>query len=123
MTTLRRRHRQQEIHNAAHLMHPGADSNDTALIDHIDADITVWSNGKALAASGLPIPPLDYDGQRYEFGPGGYQPFCPAWRLVEVASGVLDAGDDAGVPGDFGVPAALGGVGSLFPFTKCPAGV
>jgi hypothetical protein len=35
---------------------PGADSNDTAVIGHIDADITVWSNGKALVASGLPIP-------------------------------------------------------------------
>jgi hypothetical protein len=31
---------------------PGADSNDTAVIGHIDADITVWSNGKALVASG-----------------------------------------------------------------------
>jgi len=37
-------------------MHPGADSHDTALIGHIDADSTVSSNGKALTASGLPIP-------------------------------------------------------------------
>jgi len=37
-------------------------SNPTSRIEAMPADIIAWSRGKALVATGLPIPPVDYAG-------------------------------------------------------------
>ena len=43
-------------------------SNPASQIEAMPADIIAWSQGQALVATGLPIPPVDYDGLRYSFG-------------------------------------------------------
>ena len=43
-------------------------SNPTSQIEAMPADIIAWTNGQALVATGLPIPPFDYGGVRYSFG-------------------------------------------------------
>jgi malate dehydrogenase (oxaloacetate-decarboxylating) len=42
-------------------------SNPTSRIEAMPADIVAWSRGKALVATGLPIPPVDCAGVRYLF--------------------------------------------------------
>ena len=68
-------------------------SNPTSQIEAMPADIIAWSKGQALVATGLPIPPLDYDGVRYQFGQANNALLYPGLGLgtiVSGASGVTD---------------------------------
>jgi malate dehydrogenase (oxaloacetate-decarboxylating) len=62
-------------------------SNPTSQIEAMPADIIAWSKGQALVATGLPIPPLDYDGLRYEFGQANNALLYPGLGLGTVVSG------------------------------------
>ena len=68
-------------------------SNPTSQIEAMPTDIIAWSKGQALVATGLPIPPLDYDGVRYQFGEANNALLYPGLGLgtiVSGASGVTD---------------------------------
>ena len=57
------------------------------------ADIIAWSRGKALVATGLPIPPVDYAGVRYWIGQANNALLYPGLGLgtiVADASKVTD---------------------------------
>lgn len=43
-------------------------SNPTSRMECTPADVFAWSNGKALLASGSPVPPVEYDGITYTIG-------------------------------------------------------
>jgi malate dehydrogenase (oxaloacetate-decarboxylating) len=68
------------------------------------ADIIAWSRGKALVATGLPIPPVDYAGLRYSFGQANNALLYPGLGLglgtivsgaSEVTDGMLLAAAEA----------------------------
>ena len=68
-------------------------SNPTSQIEAMPADIITWSNGQALVATGLPIPPVDYRGVRYWFGQANNALLYPGLGLgtiVASASKVTD---------------------------------
>ena len=68
-------------------------SNPTSQIEAMPADIITWSNGQALVATGLPIPPVDYQGVRYWFGQANNALLYPGLGLgtiVASASKVTD---------------------------------
>jgi malate dehydrogenase (oxaloacetate-decarboxylating) len=68
-------------------------SNPTSQIEAMPADMAVWSGGKALICTGLPIPGLDYAGTRYEFGEANNALLYPGLGLgtiVADASHVTD---------------------------------
>jgi malate dehydrogenase (oxaloacetate-decarboxylating) len=62
-------------------------SNPTSQIEAMPADILAWSGGNALVATGLPIPPLDYNGVRYEFGEANNALLYPGLGLGTIVSG------------------------------------
>jgi malate dehydrogenase (oxaloacetate-decarboxylating) len=68
-------------------------SNPTSQIEAMPADIIAWSKGRALVATGLPIPPLDYDGQRYSFGQANNALLYPGLGLGIVVSGASKVTD------------------------------
>jgi malate dehydrogenase (oxaloacetate-decarboxylating) len=68
-------------------------SNPTSQIEAMPADITGWSRGKALVATGLPIPPLDYAGVRYEFGQANNALLYPGLGLGTIVSGASKVTD------------------------------
>jgi malate dehydrogenase (oxaloacetate-decarboxylating) len=43
-------------------------SNPTSRIEAMPADIITWSRGKALVATGIPVPPVEYAGLTYQIG-------------------------------------------------------
>ena len=43
-------------------------SNPTSQIEAMPADVLAWSNGAALVAAGIPVPPVEFDGTTYRFG-------------------------------------------------------
>jgi malate dehydrogenase (oxaloacetate-decarboxylating) len=68
-------------------------SNPTSKIEAMPADIIAWSRGKALVATGLPIPPVDYAGVRYLIGQANNALLYPGLGLgtiVADASKVTD---------------------------------
>jgi malate dehydrogenase (oxaloacetate-decarboxylating) len=68
-------------------------SNPTSQIEALPVDITTWSTGRALVATGLPWPPMDYDGVRYRFGQANNALAYPGLGLgtiVASASKVTD---------------------------------
>src|SRR5690349_6135645 len=68
-------------------------SNPTSRIEAMPADIIAWSRGKALVATGLPIPPVDYAGVRYWIGQANNALLYPGLGLgtiVADASKVTD---------------------------------
>jgi malate dehydrogenase (oxaloacetate-decarboxylating) len=68
-------------------------SNPTSQIEAMPADITAWSRGKALVATGLPIPPMDYAGVRYEFGQANNALLYPGLGLGTIVSGASKVTD------------------------------
>jgi malate dehydrogenase (oxaloacetate-decarboxylating) len=68
-------------------------SNPTSQIEAMPADIIAWSKGKALAATGLPIPTVDYDGVRYEFGQANNALLYPGLGLGTIVSGASKVTD------------------------------
>jgi malate dehydrogenase (oxaloacetate-decarboxylating) len=57
------------------------------------ADIIAWSHGKALVATGLPIPPVDYAGVRYWFGQANNALLYPGLGLGTIVSGASQVTD------------------------------
>jgi malate dehydrogenase (oxaloacetate-decarboxylating) len=68
-------------------------SNPTSQIEAMPADIIAWSKGTALVATGLPIPPLEYGGQRYEFGQANNALLYPGLGLGTIVSGASKVTD------------------------------
>jgi malate dehydrogenase (oxaloacetate-decarboxylating) len=68
-------------------------SNPTSQIEAMPADIIAWSKGQALVATGLPIPPVDYDGVRYEFGQANNALLYPGLGLGTIVSGASEVTD------------------------------
>jgi malate dehydrogenase (oxaloacetate-decarboxylating) len=68
-------------------------SNPTSQIEAMPADILAWTGGKALVATGLPIPPLDYAGVRYEFGEANNALLYPGLGLGTIVSGASTVTD------------------------------
>jgi malate dehydrogenase (oxaloacetate-decarboxylating) len=62
-------------------------SNPTSQIEAMPADIIAWSEGKALVATGLPIPPVDYQGVRYRIGQANNALLYPGLGLGTIVSG------------------------------------
>ena len=68
-------------------------SNPTSQIEAMPADIITWSKGTALVATGLPIPPADYAGVRYEFGQANNALLYPGLGLGTIVSGASQVTD------------------------------
>jgi malate dehydrogenase (oxaloacetate-decarboxylating) len=68
-------------------------SNPTSQIEAMPADIIAWSKGHALVATGLPIPPLDYNGVRYEFGEANNALLYPGLGLGTIVAGASQVTD------------------------------
>ena len=68
-------------------------SNPTSQIEAMPADIIAWSKGQALVATGLPIPPLDYDSVRYSFGQANNALLYPGLGLGTIVSGATHVTD------------------------------
>ena len=68
-------------------------SNPTSQIEAMPADIIAWSRGKALVATGLPIPPVDYAGARYWIGQANNALLYPGLGLGTIVSGASKVSD------------------------------
>ena len=68
-------------------------SNPTSQIEAMPADIIAWTNGQALVATGLPIPPFDYGGVRYSFGQANNAMLYPGLGLGVNVSGAAKITD------------------------------
>ena len=68
-------------------------SNPTSQIEAMPADLIAWTNGRALVATGLPIPPLDYGGVRYFFGQANNAMLYPGLGLGAIVSGAAKITD------------------------------
>ncbi|MBO0834039.1 MAG: NAD-dependent malic enzyme [Actinobacteria bacterium] len=62
-------------------------SNPTSQIEAMPADIIAWSKGRALVATGLPIPSVDYAGVRYRFGQANNALLYPGLGLGTIVAG------------------------------------
>jgi malate dehydrogenase (oxaloacetate-decarboxylating) len=68
-------------------------SNPTSQIEAMPADIVAWSKGQALVATGLPIPPVDYQGIRYWIGQANNALLYPGLGLGTIVSGASKVTD------------------------------
>jgi malate dehydrogenase (oxaloacetate-decarboxylating) len=68
-------------------------SNPTSQIEAMPADIIAWSKGKALVATGLPIPPVDHQGVRYWIGQANNALLYPGLGLGTIVSGASKVTD------------------------------
>jgi malate dehydrogenase (oxaloacetate-decarboxylating) len=68
-------------------------SNPTSQIEAMPADIITWSQGRALVATGLPIPPFEYGGVRYWFGQANNALLYPGLGLGTIAAGASQVTD------------------------------
>ncbi|MFE5090763.1 NAD-dependent malic enzyme [Streptomyces sp. NPDC056638] len=62
-------------------------SNPTSRIEAMPADIIAWSGGKALVATGIPVPPVQYDGVTHEIGQANNALLYPGLGLGTIVSG------------------------------------
>ena len=62
-------------------------SNPTSRIEAMPSDIITWSEGRALVATGLPIPPFQYQGVTYSSGQANNALVYPGLGLGTVVSG------------------------------------
>ena len=68
-------------------------SNPTSQIEAMPANIVAWSRGQALVATGLPIPPVDYQGVRYWIGQANNALLYPGLGLGTIVSGASKVTD------------------------------
>ena len=68
-------------------------SNPFSKIEAMPADIIAWSRGKALVATGLPIPPADYEGVTYSFGQANNALVYPGLGLGAIVAGASKVTD------------------------------
>lgn len=62
-------------------------SNPTSRMEARPADILAWSNGKALMASGSPVPPIEYRGNTYAVGQANNMLVFPGIGLGVIVAG------------------------------------
>jgi malate dehydrogenase (oxaloacetate-decarboxylating) len=62
-------------------------SNPTSRIEAMPADVITWSNGKALVATGIPVPPVEYGGVTYQIGQANNALLYPGLGLGTIVSG------------------------------------
>ncbi|WP_327248827.1 NAD-dependent malic enzyme [Streptomyces sp. NBC_01320] len=62
-------------------------SNPTSRIEAMPADVIAWSRGKALVATGIPVPPVEYDGVTYQIGQANNALLYPGLGLGTIVSG------------------------------------
>ncbi|MFJ5837487.1 NAD-dependent malic enzyme [Streptomyces shenzhenensis] len=62
-------------------------SNPTSRIEAMPADVIAWSGGKALVATGIPVPPVRYDGVTYEIAQANNALLYPGLGLGTIVSG------------------------------------
>lgn len=62
-------------------------SNPTSRIEAMPADVIAWSEGKALVATGIPVPPVEYDGVTYHIGQANNALLYPGLGLGTIVSG------------------------------------
>ncbi|MFC9094031.1 NAD-dependent malic enzyme [Streptomyces sp. NPDC003631] len=62
-------------------------SNPTSRIEAMPADVIAWSEGKALVATGIPVPPVDYGGVTYRIGQANNALLYPGLGLGTIVSG------------------------------------
>lgn len=62
-------------------------SNPTSRIEAMPADVIAWSGGKALVTTGIPVPPVEYDGVTYEIGQANNALLYPGLGLGAIVSG------------------------------------
>jgi malate dehydrogenase (oxaloacetate-decarboxylating) len=77
-------------------------SNPTSRIEAMPADIIAWSSGRALVATGIPIPPVEYNGMTYQIGQANNALLYPGLGLgtnvaqaTKVTAGMLLAAAQA----------------------------
>jgi malate dehydrogenase (oxaloacetate-decarboxylating) len=77
-------------------------SNPTSRIEAMPADVLAWSGGRALVATGLPIPPVRHDGVTHQIGQANNALVYPGLGLgtivagaSRVTAGMLQAAADA----------------------------
>jgi malate dehydrogenase (oxaloacetate-decarboxylating) len=68
-------------------------SNPTSQIEAVPADIIAWSGGKALVATDLPMPPVDYAGVTYSFGQANNALLYPGLGLGTIVAGASKVTD------------------------------
>ena len=62
-------------------------SNPTSKIEAMPSDVIAWSNGKALVAVGIPVPPVKYHGVSHTIGQANNALVYPGVGLGTVVSG------------------------------------
>jgi malate dehydrogenase (oxaloacetate-decarboxylating) len=62
-------------------------SNPTSRIEAMPADVIAWSQGKALVAVGIPVPPVDYQGVTYHIGQANNALLYPGLGLGTIVAG------------------------------------
>jgi malate dehydrogenase (oxaloacetate-decarboxylating) len=62
-------------------------SNPTSKIEAMPADVIAWSDGKALVAVGIPVPPVEYQGVTYQIGQANNALLYPGLGLGTIVSG------------------------------------
>ncbi|MGX4688188.1 NAD-dependent malic enzyme [Streptomyces sp. JNUCC 63] len=62
-------------------------SNPTSRIEAMPADVIAWSGGKALVATGIPVPPVEYGGVTYRIGQANNALLYPGLGLGTIVSG------------------------------------
>jgi malate dehydrogenase (oxaloacetate-decarboxylating) len=62
-------------------------SNPTSRIEAMPADVIAWSKGKALVATGIPVPPVRHDGATYQIGQANNALLYPGLGLGTIVSG------------------------------------
>ncbi|QUQ67131.1 NAD-dependent malic enzyme [Kutzneria sp. CA-103260] len=62
-------------------------SNPTSRIEAMPADVIAWSEGRALVAAGIPVPPVEYQGVTYRIGQANNALLYPGLGLGTIVSG------------------------------------
>ena len=68
-------------------------SNPTSRIEVMPADAVPWSQGKALIATGIPVPPVEYNGVTYTIGQANNALLYPGLGLGTIVSGAKHVTD------------------------------
>jgi malate dehydrogenase (oxaloacetate-decarboxylating) len=62
-------------------------SNPTSKLEAMPADVIAWSQGKALVAVGIPVPPVAYQGVTYQIGQANNALVYPGLGLGTIVAG------------------------------------
>ncbi|MDN3357885.1 NAD-dependent malic enzyme [Actinomadura sp. DC4] len=68
-------------------------SNPTSRIEVMPSDAVPWSGGRALIATGIPVPPVEYDGVAYVIGQANNALLYPGLGLGTIVSGARHVTD------------------------------